>query len=120
MFEYARRAGFADVRAVPHYEPGISMSRAQLDAAMTSTSDDWMMLNDDRPGYLAQYVIQSMFGHPIVVARKGGHVATSMAPAALRADLSFRLRRDGARVTGSVTARNTGNTIWLPGSGRGH
>jgi ubiquinone/menaquinone biosynthesis C-methylase UbiE len=120
MFEYARRAGFHDVRAVPHYEPGIAMTREQLDAAMTSMSDTWMMLNEDRPGYFAPYVIQSMFDHPILVARKGGHVADSRAPAALRAEVSFDLRREGARVTGLVTARNLGNTIWIPGSERGH
>jgi ubiquinone/menaquinone biosynthesis C-methylase UbiE len=120
MFEYARRAGFADVRAVPHYEPGIAMTREQLDAAMTSPSDAWMVLNEDRPGYLAPYVIQSMFNHPILVARKGGQVADSRTPAALRADLAFKLQRDAARVTGTVTARNLGNTIWMPGSERGH
>jgi hypothetical protein len=61
-----------------------------------------------------------MFNHPILVARKGGHTADSRAPAALRADVSLALTRDGARVTGTVTARNTGNTIWLAGDTRGH
>jgi ubiquinone/menaquinone biosynthesis C-methylase UbiE len=119
MFEYARRAGFRDVRVVPHYEPGIAMTEAQVDAAVTAPADDWMVLNEDRPGYFAAYVIQAMFNHPILVARKGGGIADSRRPHILRGDLSARLTRDGRRVTGTVTASNTGNTIWIPGTGRG-
>lgn len=115
MFEYATRAGFADVRAIPHYEPRIAMTRAQLDAAMTSPADAWMVLNEDRPGYLAPFLLQAMFDHPILVSRKGGHVADSRAPYVLRADLLYRLAREGARVAGTVTARNTGNTVWIGG-----
>jgi hypothetical protein len=120
VFEYARRAGFDDVRAVPHYVPGIAMTKAQLEAAMTSSADAWMVLNEDRPGYLAPYVMQSMFNHPILVSRKAGPVADSRAPATLRAEIWPRLTRDGARVAGTVTARNTGNTIWLAGCEVGH
>lgn len=119
MFEYARRAGFDDVRVVPHAEPNITMTEAQLGAAMTSPADAWMVLNRDRPGYLVPYLMQAMFDHPILVARKGCRVADSRAPSVLRADLSPGLAREGARVTGTVTARNTGDTIWLAGSGPG-
>ena len=120
MFEYAGRAGFSDVRVVPHYEPGVAMTQAQLDAAVTSPADAWMMLNKERPGYLVTYLIQSMFDHPILVARKGARVADSRAPSILRAELSCRLAREGARVSGTVTAQNTGDTFWLAGSERGH
>jgi hypothetical protein len=78
-----------------------------------------MVLNEDRPGYFAAYVIQAMFNHPILVARKGGGIADSRRPHILRGDLAARLTRDGRRVTGTVTATNTGNTIWIPGTGRG-
>jgi ubiquinone/menaquinone biosynthesis C-methylase UbiE len=71
MFEYATRAGFADVRVVPHYEPRVAMTRPQLHAAMTSPADALMVLNDDRPGYFMPFVIQAMFDHPILVSRKG-------------------------------------------------
>jgi ubiquinone/menaquinone biosynthesis C-methylase UbiE len=119
MFEYARRAGFSDVRVVPHYEPGVAMTEAQLDAAVTSPADAWMVLNKDRQGYLATYLIQSMFDHPILVSRKGARIADSRAPSMLRAELACHLAREGARVSGTVSARNTGDTIWLAGSERG-
>ena len=119
MFEYAGRAGFADVRVVPHYEPRVAMTRAQLDAAMTSPADALMVLNEDRPGYLVPFMLQAMFDHPILVSRKGGGVTDSRAPGVLRADLQYRLAREGARVAGTVTARNTGNTVWIAGPERG-
>ena len=120
MFEYAGRAGFADVRVVPHYEPRVAMTRAQLASAMTSPADAWMVMNDDRPGYMVPFVMQAMFDHPILVSRKGGKIIDSRAPDVLRADLACRLSREGAQVTGTVTARNTGNTVWIAGRERGH
>ena len=120
MFEYARRAGFRDVRIVPHYEPGIAMTEAQIDAAVTAPADSWMVLNENRPGYFAPYVIQAMFNHPIVIARKSLGGADSRRPGMLRAELTPRLARDGTRVTGLVVARNTGNTVWIAGAMRGH
>ena len=41
MFEYARRAGFDDVRVVPNPAPSLSMTSAQLDAAARSPADRW-------------------------------------------------------------------------------
>jgi hypothetical protein len=96
------------------------MTETQLDAAMTSPADAWMVLNKDRQGYLVTYLIQSMFDHPILVSRKGVRVADSRAPSTLRGDLSCDLVRAGARVSGTVSARNSGDTIWLAGSERGH
>jgi hypothetical protein len=120
VFDYARRAGFDDVRVVPNPAPAISMTRAQLEDAMASPPGRWMVTNDGRPSYLAPYVIQSVFCHSIMVCRKGRPVRDSRAPGVLRADILPRLRRDGRRVTGSVTVRNTGDTVWLAGHATGH
>src|SRR4029078_7119008 len=43
MMDYGRDAGFDRIRAVPHYVPGISMSPAQVRAAMSDSADEWMM-----------------------------------------------------------------------------
>lgn len=119
MFEYTRRAGFDDVLAVPHYVPGIAMTSAQLDTAMASPADEWLVMNEGRPIHLASYVIQSMFEHPILVSRKGRSTADSTMPRTLRAGIDPRIRRDCARVSGTVTVHNAGDTTWLCGDSTG-
>ena len=115
MIDYARAAGFDRIRVVPHYVPGISMTPEQVRAAMASSADDWMMFQDDKRGYFAQYVMQSMFGRPILMFQRGARPVDSRTPRILKADVAPQLTRDHARVSGTVTVRNTGDTIWLGG-----
>lgn len=114
--DYGRAAGFDEIGVVPHYVPGIVMTPDQVRRAMASPADDWMIQHDGRAGYLAPFVIQSMFDHPVLVFRKGERPIDSTAPRTLKAVLTSRLVRDGAHVGGVVIARNIGDTIWLGGS----
>jgi SAM-dependent methyltransferase len=114
--EYGRAAGFDDIGVVPHYVPGITMTSDQVRRAMASPADDWMIRHDGRDGYLAPFVIQSMFDHPVLVFSKGQRPIDSTAPRELKAELTARFVRDGVRVRGVVIARNVGDTIWSGGS----
>jgi ubiquinone/menaquinone biosynthesis C-methylase UbiE len=120
MFDYASQAGFDDVRIVPHFVPSIGLTRSQLDAATRSPADEWRALNDDQVTDVPAFVMQSMFDHPLFVCRKGRRAADSIVPAVLRADIRPRLTRQGRSVTGLVSIRNTGDTLWLRGEDRGH
>ena len=77
-----------------------------------------MIHQGDRLGYLSPFLIQSMFDHPILVFRKGRRPVDSEMPGVLKADISPRLTRDRARVTGVVAVRNIGDTTWLGGGDR--
>jgi len=120
VFDYAQRAGFDDVRAVPNPVPKVGMTRDQLVNATSSSADRWMVVNDDRPGYFAPYVIQSIFGHPILVCRKGRRAFDSLMPGLLRAEILPQLSRAAQRVTGRARVRNIGDTLWLAGQDLGH
>lgn len=120
MFEYARRAGFDDVRVVPHPASSISMTSAQLDAATRSPADSWRALNEGHVTDLPAFIMQSVFDHPLFVCRKGQRAADSTVPSTLRADLRLRVTRQDAMVSGVVTVRNTGDTLWLRGTAPGH
>lgn len=115
MIAYGRKAGFDRIRVVPHYVPSISMSPEQLHAATTSSADEWMMYQEDQPGYVSPYIIQSMFGRPVLVFRKGQRPIDSRVPHTLKAEIAPRLERHHARVTGTVSLRNVGDTIWRGG-----
>jgi hypothetical protein len=119
MFEYARRAGFDDVRVVLSYVPSISMTSAQLDSASRSPADNWRVMNADRLTDLPAFVMQSIFDHPLFVCRKGRRAADSTVPSTLRADIRPRVARLDTAVTGVVTIRNTGDTLWLKGAAQG-
>jgi hypothetical protein len=114
--DFGRQAGFDHIRIVPHYVPGIAMSPRQLTAAIKSPADEWMAYQKDQRGHLATYLIQSTFGWPILVFRKGRRVTDSRMPRRLKADISARLSRSGDRVHGTASIRNTGDTLWLGGS----
>jgi ubiquinone/menaquinone biosynthesis C-methylase UbiE len=116
--EHGRAAGFDDIGAVPHYVPYISMTPEQLRKATVSPSETWMIHQGDRLGYLSPFLIQSMFDHPVLVFRKGRRPIDSGMPGVLKADVSPRLARDRARVTGVVAVRNIGDTTWLGGGDR--
>jgi SAM-dependent methyltransferase len=120
VFEYARLAGFDDVRVVLNPAPTISMTSAQLDAATRSSEDGWRALNGDHLTDLPAFIMQSVFDHPLFVCRKGRRRADSTVPSVLRADIEHRVTRQGALVIGSVGVRNSGDTLWLRGTGHGH
>jgi demethylmenaquinone methyltransferase/2-methoxy-6-polyprenyl-1,4-benzoquinol methylase len=110
-----RAAGFDDVRIVPHYVPGMTMTPEQLESAMQAPADTWMMHAGDRPGYVTHFILQAVFDRPVLLFAKGRRSADSLAPRTLRAEIVSSLARDGRRIYGRVTVRNTGDTIWLGG-----
>ena len=95
MFEYARRAGFDDVRVVRNPAPSISMTSTQLDAATRSPADSWRALNEDRVTDLPAFIMQSVFDHPLFVCRKGVRAADSTVPSTLRADTATASHSSG-------------------------
>jgi len=114
--DYGRAAGFDDVRVVPHYVPGITMTPEQIDAAAASSADDWLITHpDNRIAHFAPFVVQSLFDRPVMLFRKGERPLDSRMPGRLRADISADLTRGGAHVHVRVTVRNTGDTRWLGG-----
>jgi SAM-dependent methyltransferase len=116
--DYGRAAGFDDVRVVPHYVPGITMTPEQIDAAAASSADDWLITHpDNRVAHFAPFVVQSLFDRPVMLFRKGERPLDSRMPGRLRADISADLTRGGAHVHVRVTVRNTGDTRWLGGGG---
>jgi SAM-dependent methyltransferase len=120
MFAYARDAGFDDVRVIVNPAPSLSMTSAQLDAAARLAEGGLKALNRDHVTDLPAFVMQSVFDHPLFVCRKGRRAPDSAVPSVLRADIQQGVTRQGARLSGVVTVRNTGDTLWLRGTGHGH
>jgi hypothetical protein len=121
MVEYARAAGFTDIRIVPHYVPSVSMTPSDVAFAMRHSADHWVIRHEDRPGNFPQFLLQSMLCRPIMVFGKGRRPLDSRVPRALRAEIAAPLKREGQRVWGHVDVTNTGDTIWLgQGTGTGH
>jgi ubiquinone/menaquinone biosynthesis C-methylase UbiE len=116
MEAYARSVGFDQIRVVPHYVPNVSMSPEQLRHAIRSPAEAWMVYQGNRQGYLSSHIIQSIFSRPVLVFGKGRRPIDSRTPDVLQAQITPHLRRHNSQVTGTVTVRNTGNTIWLGGS----
>ncbi len=116
VIDYARAAGFGDVRVVPHFVPLAHMTPEEVRDAMAAPADQWVIHKEDRPGLFPQLVLQSILDRPIVVFCKGRRPIDSRTPQTLKAGISPRLAREGARVSGTVAIRNLGDTIWL---GRG-
>ncbi len=114
--DYARAAGFDDVRVVPHFVPLAHMTPEDVRDAMAAPADKWVIHKEDRPGLFPQLVLQSILDRPIVVFCKGRRAIDSRTPQKLKAGITARLVREGARVSGTVAIRNLGDTIWL---GRG-
>jgi hypothetical protein len=112
---YGRDVGFDDVRVIPHYVPLISMTPEDVTHAMAASADAWTIRHEDRPGLFPQFVLQSMLDRPIVVFRKGNRPIDSRMPRTLNAEITPRVARDGARVSGTVGVRNLGDTRWLGG-----
>jgi SAM-dependent methyltransferase len=113
--DYARGAGFDDIRIAAHYVPLASMTPENLRRAMAAPADEWVIHQDDRPGLFPQFVLQSILSRPIVVFGKGRRRVDSRMPQMLKAAITPNLVRAGGRVEGSVGLRNLGDTIWLGG-----
>ena len=116
VIDYARAAGFNDVRVVPHYVPLAYMTPEDVQDAMASPADQWVIRKEDRPGLFPQLMLQSILDRPIIVFCKGRPPVDSRMPQTLKAGISPRLVREGAHVSGTVAIRNLGDTTWL---GRG-
>lgn len=115
--EYGRSAGFDDIRVAPHFAPLATMTPDDVTEAMAASQDRWTVRQRQGAVPFAQFVMQSMLERPILVFCKGQRPSdTRMSGGILRADIAARFRRERARVTGTVTLRNSGDTTWL-GSG---
>jgi SAM-dependent methyltransferase len=118
---YAREAGFDDVRVVPHTVPGLTMAPEDVRAAMSEPSETWRVRYEGRTTRFDEYLLQSIFCHPVLVCAKGQRPLDSRSPRLLRAALAPRLQRAGERVWGTVHVGNEGDTLWLRGTGEaGH
>jgi ubiquinone/menaquinone biosynthesis C-methylase UbiE len=114
--EYARAAGFDDVRVVPALAPELHIRPDEIGHAMRTSADEWFMRQYDGQAIaFAPFVLQSLFDHPVIVCRKGVKIPDSRSPRRLGAEIAHRLERRGRRIVGTVTLRNTGDTRWLPG-----
>jgi SAM-dependent methyltransferase len=114
--EYGRAAGFTEIRIVPVLAPILHMTAADLTQTMTTPADEWLMRGEDRRQIaFAPFVLQSVFDHPAIVFQKGRRPVDSRVPQRLAAEIRPRLERRGRRVTGTISLRNTGDTIWLGG-----
>jgi len=117
VVRHARKAGFEPVRILPHFLPMISFRPADLAICMTRPSGEWKVEKSGQKVPFDEFVVQFMLGHPTLIASKGARPVDSRAPHLLRAEIVASLAREGARVTGTVTIRNAGDTLWLRGVG---
>ena len=114
--DYGRTAGFDDVRVVPHYVPGITMTPEQLDAAALSSADGWTITHpDNHIAHFVPFLVQSLFDHPVMLFRKGERPLDSRMPGRLRADIRAEVTRHESRLHVRADVRNTGDTRWLGG-----
>lgn len=112
---YGEDAGFTRSRLVPHYVPSLAIDPRELPRMAHTPSERWRVLQDERPASFDEYLLQSIYCHPVLVFSKGERALDSRLPRTLRARLTPALARQGARVTGAVTVRNEGDTLWLRG-----
>ncbi len=112
---YGEQAGFDRARIVPHYVPGIFLTPDDLRTAITRPSERWPVRLGGGTGRFDEYLLQSVFSHPILAFGKGERVLDSRAPRKLRAVITPSLRRHGTSVGGTVRVANTGDTTWLRG-----
>jgi SAM-dependent methyltransferase len=112
---YGQRAGFTRSRLVPHYVPTIAIDPAELPRMACTPSERWRILQDERPASFDEYLLQSIYCHPVLVFSKGERALDSRLPRTLKARITPTLVREGARVRGTVTVDNEGDTLWLRG-----
>lgn len=109
----ARRVGFDKIRIIPHFVPVVTMTPDGLESAAHAPSESWQVEIDGRPALFDEFLLRSIYTHPTVVLRKGERVIDSRLPRRLTCEIFPRLNRVGARVAGTVTLCNTGDTLWL-------
>jgi SAM-dependent methyltransferase len=112
---YGQQAGFTRSRLVPHYVPSIAIDPAELPRMAVEPSERWRVLQEERPASFDEYLLQSIYCHPVLVFSKGERALDSRLPRTLKARLTPALVREGARVRGTVTVGNEGDTRWLRG-----
>lgn len=113
---YGQAAGFTTSRLVPHFVPSLTLDPADLPRMATAPSDTWRLLRDDgSPTAFDEFVVQSLYCHPVLAFAKGARPLDSRLPRLLKARLSPALAREGARVHGRVAVQNEGDTRWLRG-----
>ena len=112
---YGQDAGFTRSRLVPHYVPALSVDPAELPRMAQAPSERWRVLQDEQPAAFDEYLLQSIYCHPVLVFSKGERALDSRLPRILKARLEPQLVREGGRVRGSVRVRNEGDTRWLKG-----
>jgi SAM-dependent methyltransferase len=113
--DYGRTAGFTRTRLVPHYVPSIAIDPQELPRMALAPSERWSILQDERPASFDEYLLQSIYCHPVLVFSKGERALDSRLPRTLKARLTPALVREGGRVRGAVTVANEGDTLWLRG-----
>ena len=114
--DYGRRAGFDAIRVIPHFVPSAEMAPEEFDHATVTPSERWMVRQNGAPVAFDALVLQSTLDHPILAFQKGVRAVDSRMPRELRAALEPHLTREGARVSGRVSVRNTGDTLWRRGN----
>jgi SAM-dependent methyltransferase len=116
----ALAAGFHSARVIPHYVPNVHFTPDDLRAAMRQPPEAWRIRHPNGvTARIDEYILQSIFSHPIMSFSKGTRVVDSRAPSQLRALLLPELVRDGVHVRGLVRVQNMGETLWLRGAEAG-
>jgi SAM-dependent methyltransferase len=113
--QYGREAGFDPIRIVPHFIPFVAMRPEDLEEAIVSPSERWRIWDKDRRGSFDEFLLQSIFSHPVLVFGKGVRSLDSRMPHTLDALLEPSLFREGRKVKGTVDLVNAGDTLWLKG-----
>jgi ubiquinone/menaquinone biosynthesis C-methylase UbiE len=114
---YGRAAGFDRVGVVPHHVPAVTLTPEDLRAALRRPAERWRVEQDGRRVPFDEYLAQSILQHPILVFGKGARALDTRLPRELRAFLRPALRREGARLRGTVELQNLGDTLWLRSAG---
>jgi SAM-dependent methyltransferase len=118
--ELAAAAGFRNPRIIPHFVPALHLTPDDLRHAVSHGVEEWRMRH--RTGSTArmdEYVLQSIFSHPIMSFSKGARTVDSRAPQVLKASVVAELTRHGTDVRGVVHIQNIGDTLWLGQAGPG-
>jgi SAM-dependent methyltransferase len=112
---YGQQAGYTRSRLVPHYVPSLAIDPQELPRMAFEPSDRWRVLQEERPASFDEYLLQSIYCHPVLVFSKGERALDSRLPRTLKARITPRLARAGTRVAGVVHVHNEGDTLWLGG-----
>jgi SAM-dependent methyltransferase len=113
---YGQAAGFSSSRLVPHFVPSLVLDPAELPRMAQTPSDSWRLLHDDgSAAAFDEFLLQSLYCHPVLVFAKGARPLDSRLPRQLKARIAPELTREGTRVRGRVSVQNEGDTRWIRG-----